>query len=137
MINRYTVDLLLRVFVDGVGIITCIKYNKAKINTVSFISSFFPENKRFDMKVASTLVFGSWLLASIAATAADTATLFKVKDSFREPKNIAFMVMSGGASHTNWVLAFMEELSAQRGHKTYFITRVNVAVNAKQYTLVF
>lgn len=89
------------------------------------------------MKVTtSTLVVGSWLLASIAA-AADTTTLFEVKDGFREPKNIAFMVMSGGASHVNWVLAFMEELSAQRGHKTYFITRVNVAVNAKPYTRIF
>ncbi|KAK4514770.1 uncharacterized protein ATC70_002373 [Mucor velutinosus] len=74
------------------------------------------------MKITSTLVLSSWLLSCVAA-AADTATLFEVKDVFREPKNIAFMVMSGGASHTNWVLAFMEELSANRGQKTYFITR--------------
>ncbi|KAL9545000.1 hypothetical protein MBANPS3_007348 [Mucor bainieri] len=76
------------------------------------------------MKLATSIVAlsSSWLLASIAA-AVDSTTLFEVKDAFREPKNIAFMVMSGGASHTNWVLAFMEELSANRGHKTYFFTR--------------
>jgi len=81
------------------------------------------------MKVANILLFGSWMLASIAAAAAvDETATFEVKDGYREPKNIAFMVMSGGASHTNWVLAFMQELSANRGHKTYFITRVSFQV---------
>ncbi|KAL7329936.1 hypothetical protein PS15p_204943 [Mucor circinelloides] len=76
------------------------------------------------MKVANTLLFGSWMLASTAAAAVvDETATFEVKDGYREPKNIAFMVMSGGASHTNWVLAFMQELSTNRGHKTYFITR--------------
>ncbi|GAN06835.1 UDP-glucosyl transferase family protein [Mucor ambiguus] len=72
------------------------------------------------MKAA--LILSSWLFASIAA-AVDTTALFEVNDGFRESKNIAFIVMSGGASHANWVLAFMEELSAHRGHKTYFVTR--------------
>lgn len=85
------------------------------------------------MKLANTIVLSSWLLASIAA-AVDPSVLFEVKDGFREPKNIAFMVMSGGASHTNWVLAFMEELSANRGHKTYFFTRASWAMSAQCYT---
>lgn len=82
------------------------------------------------MKVANILLFGSWMLASIAAATAavDETATFEIKDGYREPKSIAFMVMSGGASHTNWVLAFMQELSANRGHKTYFITRVSFHV---------
>lgn len=42
--------------------------------------------------------------------------------AFREPKNIAFSALMGGASHINWVLTILDELTT-RNHTTVFVTK--------------
>ncbi|KAI8642720.1 hypothetical protein BD408DRAFT_366136 [Parasitella parasitica] len=47
---------------------------------------------------------------------------FQTMQNFREPKNIAFGALLGGASHINWVLSILDKLT-ERNHTACFITR--------------
>ncbi|KAI7902929.1 uncharacterized protein BX663DRAFT_472518 [Cokeromyces recurvatus] len=49
------------------------------------------------------------------------ASKFEILQDFRKPKRIAFSAFFGGASHVNWVLTILDELST-RDHSTFFIT---------------
>jgi len=49
--------------------------------------------------------------------------------TFREPKKIAFGALMGGASHINWVLSILDELTT-RNHTAYFVTKASKFVSA-------
>ncbi|GAN09882.1 UDP-glucosyl transferase family protein [Mucor ambiguus] len=50
------------------------------------------------------------------------ANQLEMLQTFREPKNIAFSALMGGASHINWVLSILDELTT-RNHTTFFVTK--------------
>jgi hypothetical protein len=61
--------------------------------------------------------------AVVGSTPSSDESIFELVQNFRESKNIMFSCMYGGSSHVVWVLSILEELS-NRGHSTFFITRV-------------
>ncbi|KAL9556177.1 hypothetical protein MBANPS3_002008 [Mucor bainieri] len=66
------------------------------------------------------VVATAWLfLCHLVLTHADQLEMLQ---TFREPKNIAFSALMGGASHINWVLSILDELTA-RNHTTFFVTK--------------
>lgn len=75
------------------------------------------------MKAISIFIF-VLLYSHLISANIDTLEMIQ---TFREPKNIAFGALMGGASHINWVLSILDELTT-RNHTAYFITRVIICV---------
>lgn len=77
------------------------------------------------MKVVLSLIASCLMAASLVASVPDQGegASNTTLQTFRQPKNIAFSVFSGGSSHANWALSIIEELS-KRGHATIFLTKV-------------
>ncbi|KAL0140547.1 glycosyltransferase family 1 protein [Mucor lusitanicus] len=76
------------------------------------------------MKVVLSLIASCLMAASLVASVPDQGegASNTTLQTFRQPKNIAFSVFSGGSSHANWALSIIEELS-KRGHATIFLTK--------------
>jgi hypothetical protein len=76
---------------------------------------------RIDMAALYTVVL--FVFTSFVSTQ-DVNSLPFLSETYHEAKNIAFVGAIGGASHYNWVLTILDELS-ERKHNVTFFTNVS------------